>query len=399
MQRSLSLPLAAFALAASVTTSLASRLQAVACEQQSSACPVIQIAGDPPSPTQRFTGYADPSVIADPVVANRLWLAYSYLQGKRAKGSWGQTVGVPVVATHLAQSDDGGRSWRLHSMLWDSALSDDPEGKTRPSYFGSETPSLAATRKGGTTTWYSIRLSYFLEPESAYKPRFATGWLMRVAKAEGDTPAVLAGAPDTVLGVRTTASGYGANVDLNSLSPELGDCAMWNNPIITVQDARLYLVAECLVFRSKTLIQSRTRMVVLSTDPGGGPKSWSWRYDGIIADETLAQQLGGDQLVSPEIQRAPDGRLLFIVSPQTRKEVYGQGCAVMLLESLAPPKLKRDAAGLPVIIARQTSALDADWRTGACTYSAASATGLITVGAVTRRGLSSDLRATGLTLR
>lgn len=391
------LSVSSFLLAASLV-SASEAAPVVDCPREGAGCRTISIAGDAPFPTPTFTGHADPSLIADPVRTNRIWLAYSYLTGKRATGKWGRAVGVPVAETHLAVSEDSGRNWRLHSTLWASGLTPDPEGKSRDSYFGSETPSLAVNNTGRQPEWFSVRLHYFLEPESAYNPRYATGWTMRVAGARGDTPAVLASAEDVILGVKTTSEAYGAHVDLSSLSPELSDCAMWNNPIVTHQGGRLVLVPECLVFRGKTPVEERTRMVVFSTEAKGAPKSWTWRYDGIIADHSLAVELGGDKLVSPEIQRARDGSLLFIVSPQKGRGAFGTGCVVMLLDGLAPPRLRRDTAGRVVIRARQTSPESAAWRTGACTFSAASETGLVTVGAKAGRGLDSRLLATGLQL-
>ena len=386
-----------FLLAASLVSGSAAS-PVVDCPTEGAGCRTITIAGDAPFPTPTFTGHADPSLIADPLRTNRIWLAYSYLTGKRATGNLGRAVGVPVVETHLAVSDDSGRSWRLHSTLWASGLSADPEAKSRDSYFGSETPSLAVNVTDGQPEWFSVRLHYFLEPESAYKPRYASGWTMRVARARGDTPAALASAEDVILGVKTTAKAYGTHLDLTSLSPELSDCAMWNNPIVTHQDGRLVLVTECLVFRGKAPVEERTRMVVFSTAAKGSPRTWAWRYDSIIADHSLALELGGDKLVSPEIQRARNGSLLFIVSPQKGRGAFGMGCVVMQIDSLAPPRLRRDATGRAVIRARQTSPANAAWRTGACTYSAASETGLVTVGAKARRGLDTRLLATGLRL-
>lgn len=393
--RTLGVP--SFVLAASLF-SVSHASPVVDCPRGGADCRTISIAGDAPFPTPTFTGHADPSLIADPLRSDRIWLAYSYLTGKRATGNWGRTVGVPVVETHLAVSDDKGRNWQLHSTLWASTLTPDPEGQSRDSYFGSETPSLAVNVKDGQPEWFSVRLHYFLEPESAYKPRFATGWTMRVARARGETPAALASAEDVMLGVKSTAKAYGVDLDLSSMSPELSDCAMWNNPIVTHQGGRLVLVTECLVFRGKTPVEERTRMVVFSTDAKGSPKAWSWRYDGVIADHKLAVELGGDKLVSPEIQRARDGTLIFIASPQKGKGAFGMGCVVMELEGLAPPRLRRDASGRVVIRARQTSPEDASWRTGACTFASSSQTGMITVGAKAGRGLDTRLLATGLNL-
>jgi hypothetical protein len=366
------------------------------CSPPSRHCPLVTIIGDSASSTRSFSGFADPAIVADPSVPERLWMAYSYLEGKPARGANGRPVGVPHVSTHLARSDNGGASWRFERVLWDSELAEDPERRGPQSYFGSETPSLAVLREEGRTTWFSVRLSYFLEPVTAYEPRYVTGWTMRVARATGASPAALAGATETVLGVRTTAAAYGANVDLNALSPHLGDCAMWNNPVIAIEGARLFLVAECLAFNGAELNLDRTRMIVLSTEPSGQPEAWRWRYDGVLADRALAQALGGERLVSATIARGADNSLLFIATPQIGSSMVGHGCVVMELDSLAPPRVRRDSASAPIIRARQTSRADRRFRTGACTYHPASATGMLTVAADTRRGLRSALRATGL---
>jgi hypothetical protein len=366
------------------------------CSPPSRHCPLVPIAGDSASSTRSFSGFADPAVVADPITPDRLWLAYSFLEGKPARGANGRPVGVPHVSTHLARSDNAGASWRFERVLWDSELAEDPERRGPPSYFGSETPSLAVVQQGGRTAWFSVRLSYFLEAATAYEPRYVTGWTMRVARAMGPSPAALASAPETVLGVSTTAAAYGANVDLNTLSPQLGDCAMWNNPVVAIESARLHLMAECLVFNGAEIDLDRTRMVVLSTEADGQPEAWRWRYDGVLADRALAQAVGGERLVSATIVRGADGALLFISTPQIGSGMIGKGCVVMELDSLAPPRVRRDATGVPVLRARQTSRADRRFRTGACTYHPASATGMITVAADTRRGLRSALRATGM---
>lgn len=369
---------------------------ALDCSPPALQCPEIRIVGDPPSRTRKFTGYADPALVADPAAAGRVWMAYSYLEGKPARRADGRPAGVPNVSTHLARSDDGGATWRFAGVLWDSPLTDDPEGRSPPSYLGSETPSIVADRRDGATTWFSVRLSYFLEPASAYEPRYATGWTMRVARAVGAAPAALAVAPEAVLGVRTTAAAYDADVDLNTVDPALADCAMWNNPVVAFESLRLFLVAECLVFNGREVNLDRTRMVVLSTDAAGPTKRWRWRYDGVLADRALAQSLGGETLVSATVVRGSDGALLFIATPQTGRQVFGQGCVAMELASLVPPRVSRDASGAPVIRVQQTSRGDARSRTGACAYVPQSATGLVTVGADGSRALRSALRSTGL---
>lgn len=359
-------------------------------------CERLNIAGDPASATRSFSGHADPALIVDPVNTNRVWMAYTYLQGRPARGAAGRPVGVPHTSTHLAVSDDRGVTWRFSGSLWNSDLVADPEGLGPESYFGSETPSLAVMRDDADVTWFSVRLSYFLEPVTAYRPRYASGWVMRVARAQGPTPAALSSAEDVALGVRTTSQAYGGHIDLNGLSPALNDCAMWNNPAIAVQDARVYVIAECLVFRGREIDQERSRIIVLSAPPHGAPTQWRWRYDGVLADRRLAQSLASERLVSPVIARGRSGDLLFIATPQAGRGPFGQGCVVFVLESLGPPRLRTGPDGAPAIVAQQTARGDRNWHTGACAFDAASETGVVTVAATTRRGLRAELRATRL---
>ncbi|MBM3522206.1 MAG: hypothetical protein FJX57_04550 [Alphaproteobacteria bacterium] len=384
------------ALLALANTASAQAPASVDCSPPFAACPLIAIAGDNVASTPTFKGFADPGLIADPARPGRIWMAYSYLGGRLATGADGRRVGVPHVATHLARSDDSGASWRFDSVLWDSELVADPEGRGPMSYFGSETPSLAALRGSNDTTWFSVRLHYFLEPESAYKPRYSTGWTMRVARAQGESPAALARAEEQTLGVRTTARGYGADVDLNAIAVELRDCAMWNNPAVFAQGPHLHLVAECLVFAGQAIVAARTRMVLLSTEHASAARQWRWRYLGVLADHATARDAGGERLVSGTIARGRDGALLLIASPHEGVSVIGRGCVVLELESLDPPRLRRDPAGAPVVRARQTGLADRSRRTGACSYDAASVTGIVTVTATSSRGLQTELRATGL---
>jgi hypothetical protein len=278
----------------------------VQCTRTGTSCPAITITGDPVATTPTFRGYADAAVVRDPRVASRLWLTYTYLEGRPATSSTGQLVGVPHTATHLAQSTDGGTTWTYVSRLWNSGLAPDPEGMGPPSYLGSETPSLAAATEGQTVRWYGARLQYFLEPVSAYLPRYSTSWVLRVATATGDSPAVLATAPEAVLGVSSTASVYGPTARLTALAPSLAACGIWNNPSITVEAGRLFVVTECLEFDGGQVSDARSRVVVFSTVPIGAPGTWVWRFDGVLADRALAVELGAARLVSANVSRTED---------------------------------------------------------------------------------------------
>mgnify|MGYP003747892321 CR=1 FL=1 len=365
------------------------------CDRAGIDCPAITVTGDPPSATPTWQGYADPSVLRDPLDPSRYHLAYTHLEGRLATSANGQPVGVPHTSTHLARSTDGGRTWSFEAVLWDAPLAPDPEGLGPASYLGSETPSVVAEAQGPSVRWYGARLAYFLEPVSAYRPRYASSWTIRVSAATGGSPAALATAPEAALGTRTTSAAYGSAVDLTALSPSLAGCGFWNNPTLALDAGRLFLLAECMEFDGQQVSDVRSRLVVFSTTPSGPPGSWSWRYDGVLADRSTAVELGAARVVSANVSRTEGGRWMLLLSLHSGSGVVNQGCTGVELAGLAPPALAR-RDGQPVVIARVTNQSTPNWYTGACGHAAGSATGIIAASAVDSAGLQSDLRATRL---
>lgn len=368
----------------------------VRCDRAGTTCPTITIAGDPPGATSTWQGYADASVLSDPRGGSRFWLAYTYLEGKLATSAGGQPVGVPHTSTHLAESTDSGRTWSRTAVLWDAPLATDPEGLGPASYSGSETPSIVATTEGSAVRFYGARLSYLLEPVSAYQPRYASSWTTRVATATGDSPAVLAGAPEAVLGTATTAAAYGVTARLTNLSSQLAGCGIWNNPSLALDGGRLFVLTECVEFDGQQVSDARSRVVVFSTVPSGAPASWVWRYDGVLADRGTAIELGAARLVSANVSRTEQGKWMLLVSLHSGTGMVNQGCTGVELASLAPPALVRTNGALN-ILARVTNESDPNWYTGSCGHASASATGIVAAAAVNSNGLQSDLRATRVT--
>jgi hypothetical protein len=367
----------------------------VRCDRAGTTCPTIAIAGDPPSATSTWQGYADASVLSDPRGGARFWMGYTYLEGKLATSAGGQSVGVPHTSTRLAESTDGGRTWSRTAVLWDGPLATDPEGLGPASYSGSETPSIVAATEGSTVRWYGARLSYFLEPVSAYQPRYASSWTIRVSTATGDTPAVLAGAPEAVLGTATTATAYGVTARLTNLSSQLAGCGIWNNPSLALDGGRLFVLTECVEFDAQQVSDARSRVVVFSTVPSGSPASWVWRYDGVLADRGTATELGAARLVSANVSRTEQGKWMLMFSLHSGSGVVNQGCTGVELASLAPPALVRTNGALNVL-ARVTNESDPNWYTGSCGHASGSATGIVAAAAVNSNGLQTDLRATRL---
>lgn len=370
-------------------------IPSVRCDRAGATCPTIAIAGDPPGTTSTWQGYADASILPDPRGAARFWMGYTYLQGRLATSAGGQAVGVPHTSTHLAESTDGGRTWARTAVLWDAPLATDPERLGPASYLGSETPSIVAATEGSSVRWYGARLSYFLEPVSAYQPRYASSWTIRVSTATGDSPAVLAGAAEAVLGSATTASAYGVTARLTSLSSQLAGCGIWNNPTLALEGGRLFVLTECVEFDGQQISDARSRVVVFSTVPSGSPASWVWRYDGVLADRGTATELGAVRLVSANVSRTEQGKWMLLLSLHSGTGLVNQGCTGVELASLSPPALVRTNGALNVL-ARVTNESVPNWYTGSCSHAPGSTTGIVAAAAVNSNGLQTDLRATRL---
>jgi hypothetical protein len=344
-------------------------------------CPALAIAGDAPATTPgSFKGFADPNLMADPAVAGRVWLSYSWPYVANGTDTNGDPVLLAAVNNRLARSDDGGVTFTYQQVLWPDVAAADPEGSGETGRISSETASLASITNAGVTTWYGTHLRYFLRPITGYNPKYATSWHVRIGAAS--TPAGLATAQaaqdEAVLGVTNTHAAYGVDVRLDQLAGlPVQQCAMLNNPTLFTQDLTLYLVVECLAFVGQTPDYTNTSTQVFATSPFGAPNGWVWRHAGELADDAIATELGNDTIRQPDVSRAADGTLIALLTPahidaNSPTGTTGDGCVALELESLEPPRFARDCTG-NLVVREQVAGVGV----GACTHDRLSATGII----------------------
>jgi len=334
----------------------------------------MNIAGDLPATTPgNFRGFADAGISRDPLTG-KFWLAYSWPHIIQGKDPEGKTVYMAAVSTHLANSDDG-KNFTFVREVWPSVPAVDPEKSGETGIISSETPSIVPMQSGGTITWYSARLRYFLEPRTGYHPKYATSWTVRIGAAS--SPDRLADAEEVTLGVSQTSSAYNPAVQLDKLAGlPVTRCAMLNNPTLFAEDGTLYLIVECLAFRGTTLDVAHSTLQEFYTTPVGDPSSWVWKHAGVLADASLARQLGQDTIQQPDVSLASDGTPILIITPAHEDPANpvgttGDGCVALELASLNPPELKRDCNGNAVVRARINGQYIA------CTHTPSSATGII----------------------
>ncbi|MGZ6707309.1 MAG: sialidase family protein [Solirubrobacteraceae bacterium] len=334
------------------------------------ACAPLTLAGDPPftfahgaeSPVH---GYADPSLRRVPG-GRRIWMAYSWLR---------YDVGKPVhVDSHLAHSNDGGRTWRFDRVLWRSRPATDPT-TGRAGFSNTETVSLAPLRQGRRTTWYSARMEYVTV--AAAGPRVPT-FVVRIARAS--SPLRLAGGPEQTLGGGLTRPSIRVDQDLSLLSPELAGCTFFDAGLLA-RRGRLYLAVQCARWTLAGEDFAHEFVAVFGARPSGPLRRLRWRYLGPLTDHADALALGDQTLQQTDLAVGRDGRLLALVSPGHKGSASilnaHIGCRALRIGSLDPPRLARDRAGHPRVVASVTATDDRPDGPGACGYDPASATGIV----------------------
>ena len=362
-------------------------------------CPQLWIPNDPPSVGPgTFHGYADSSLLHDPEVEDRLWLAYSWLDIITGSDVNGDPVDLAVVSSHLARSDDGGQTFSFVEELYPAIPLSDPEGSGEDGILSSETVSLATMDIGGNRVWYGAHLRYFLRPITGYNPNYNTSWTIRIGAAPspdglGNSDVI---ANETTLGVSTTADAYSPDVALDQLAGlPIWNCAMVNNPALFAQNGSLYLIVECLAFVGTDANYNNTTLQVFGTTPTGDPQNWVWRHVGKLSDHSLAQEMGADTILQPEVTLAADGSLILLVTPAVidnslQVGTRGNGCVAIALESIDPPVIRRNSEGQAVV---RADILGEGFC--ACTFDSDSATGILSH--VQWQGHLYSIHATGVT--
>lgn len=350
-------------------------------------CPAISISGDPvyvlpnnaPSP---FSGHADPSIRKDPD-SDRLWMSYSYV-GIHAEDSGDPAAPIitPYVSIHLAHSDDNGSNWVFDKNIWESSAGIDQGTSSDAGFSIHEVSTITPFVSNNATQWLGLHLRYFLKRGDSIDKRLPNSFHYRFTQA--DSPVEFGNTAEAVLTNPLTAPGWGSDINLSQLAPELNDCDLWAEPTLFPGGDKLYLIAECLKIDESVVPAARLYDEefngVFVTNMGDDVRQFNWQWLGKITDNSVAAQFNSRILTQVDIARARDGSLLLIVTPtdDTGGTVIAhKGCRVLEIASLDPPQLVRQPDGMLKVRAEITSS-DID-SAGLCAYDAASDTGVVLV--------------------
>jgi len=364
------------------------------CNPDAGLCGAISIGGDPVAPSASFRGYADPSLLHDPLVSGHIWLAYSWPHITVGQAPDGGVVHLATVENHLARSDDDGATFNYVADLYPAVAAPDPEGSGQNGVFGSETASIASIGSGGSATFYGAHLVYFLQPISGYYPKWTTSWHVRVGAAS--SPQGLTLSDESVLGVTTTASVYQPDARLDQLAGlSIDRCAVLSDPTLFTRNGVLYLIVECMAYNGSLPDFANSTIQVFATTPTGAPSTWTWRHVGVLATDSLAVELGVQTIKHPDVSLAADGTPILVLAlartdPGVPLGTLQTGCVAIELDSIEPPVIRRNCAGRAVV----RTSFEGDGM-GACTHDAASSSGILTH-LKTSNGTNFAIHATGL---
>jgi len=359
------------------------------CTLTSAGCTAINLpATDPFSTAGAFGGYADATIRQDPLTGT-LWMAYSWPH-TIPSGTAG-VAGTQVLDTHIAYSTDGGQSWTYKGALYTSESVLNPV-TAKIDYTAHEVMNLLPQVVNGVTYWYGIHSTYNVPQSSgggSGLEDYTKRWQIAVAPGTATTgPMALAAAPSQYLGqpLNTYPQYWPISVDLSSLSPEVSGCTQFFEPALIAANNSLYLFLAC----TPSAAANRFYAVFKTGNPQSSAPNWTWTYvpqgatklanqsDAVSAVRYLGS--GATYITQMDIAPARNPGVLLAILTAAYDNSAGKvslGCVAAEMASVEPPRFLYNAQGQVQVDAFLTSPDSQDGGPGSCTYSPASATGMI----------------------
>ena len=331
--------------------------------------------------TWAFSGYADPSMRADPVIdptfGPTIWMLYSYpsynwsVAGNPSQGI--PCSNTPTVETHLASSStDSGASWQAWCQgadcdtatpIWPSepyctgsipgistsctAQCAVPAGSPWSTCFSShEVANFWPVYISPLETWFAVHLMYWVEQGTAISNTDISYGCLVVS--ESGTPTGLGWALGSGPNSCANSSAFPSNnspllfTNLTSLAqradPSLTACISWGEPAITVAGApsepdeyAVYLASSCLdthsgtegyfIFVSQAFTAAPSSPAGLTWSYYAGPLPYSVTNTGTYMQN---ENQGVNSMTEFDWAVRADGTMVAVVTPEY---VIGEGGA------------------------------------------------------------------------
>lgn len=359
-----------------------------------SVCEELIISGDSYQNNPDFFGYADPSIRKDPS-SNTIWLSYSFPHYKLLEGTY-----VPSVAIHLAKSEDSGLSWNFVKKMFEPIEMSNPANVDQLGFLDHETVNLIPISLNAQSFWCAARLNYFIPKTGGFAARPNNSFHISIIKA--NSPEELTSGEIGTIGGSFTHAAWNTNATLvpNDLT---SDYFFWNEPALFFDNElnKLYLVMAAFVYNGSTPNISKSNVYVYSTTPSGSPENWEWSYKGILVNESIANELGGEKITQVDVSKGTDGKLLLICTPDDYNydlnDYNHKGCKVVEIKSLENATLERDNSGKLRIRVSITASDTNELGSGASAYDPNSETGILFTKRIkTQTSLTANIRKTNL---
>ncbi|NNG02590.1 MAG: exo-alpha-sialidase [Inquilinus sp.] len=264
------------------------------------------------------------------------WLAYSRVELPK------------YVSTHLARSDDRGRSWTYVGAI--NRSRDDTitaDGRAVSGARRYETPTLVHDPGDDPARHWKLYVERYVAvpPHRPDNNLHGDGWIEVKYARRPDGPwseAVrLFGGPAS-----------GSRIDLNRLHPDLGGMSFYNEIGSIALDGALYLSLDASPTPSGLGDWENRKIVLISSHDHGA----TWRYAGTLTDHDDASDSGYLVLTGSSLVKE-GSRLFLLVTPSGAKGLGRRnrghdGTWIVEFENIARARLKRDAAGRLVVLRR-----------------------------------------------
>ncbi len=320
-------------------------------------------------------GIFDASMEKDPS-SSTIWMSFSAVD---PSVQW-PTENPHTISTHLAHSNDAGKTW-----IYDKKLNSTKDitlpfaSPFNAGTWSSEVSNLVYDPGANSSQRWKLFWHHYLLVGG--DRQFASGWVAYKAASspldlDSATELKLFGSKDydanndDVNWPTLPPVGGAPKINLSNLNVNLNSCSVFSEPALVATSNKLYFSAMC-----GSAAPADNRIFLLSCNsPCDVTNSANWHFVSVLLDNSIAASLGYEKFSAPELFVNKDGDYVLSVAPVSNSpfaDAYG-GCLFFKFVNLAAGVLQTKKS-LPQIISKFSGTKNS--HNGMCTYDKASTNG------------------------